>query len=117
MCALLSLLFASHQQNRRLNIFCFKCDWEDERVNVTECDFSGGVCVHKQNRGRGRSVVQHRLTFSQLFVLELMFVHRRDRCCVYVKEMQSYRAKLRLKFAIPFSWEKRSEACLERQMC
>src|SRR4029434_11050128 len=43
MCDLLRLLFASHQQNRRLNIFCFKCDWEDERVNVTLAEICGST--------------------------------------------------------------------------
>src|SRR4029434_5278500 len=36
----------------------FAGDWEDERINLTGY---GGLCVHKHlNRGRGRSVVQHR---------------------------------------------------------
>src|SRR4029434_4699402 len=40
------------------------------------------------------------LLFLSDFVLELMFVHRCDRCCVYVKEMQSYRTKYRGIWAI-----------------
>src|SRR4029434_2046526 len=40
-------LILSHQQNRRLKMFCFKCDWEDERVNVTECGFSGDLWVNR----------------------------------------------------------------------
>ena len=36
-----------------------------------------------------RSSAGHRLAISSVdFILELMFVHRCDRCCVYVKEMQ-----------------------------
>src|SRR4029434_6891860 len=64
-CALLRLLFASHQQNRRLNIFCFKCDWEDERVNVTECDFSGGVWVNGWKGGVAGAEFRGGVTFSQ----------------------------------------------------
>src|SRR4029434_2324119 len=37
------MVFASHQQNRRLNIFCFKCDWEDERVNVALAEICGST--------------------------------------------------------------------------
>ena len=63
---LIRLLFASHQQNRRLKKTLFAGDWEDERINVTGC--SGGVCVKKG--GRGRSGIQRR---RDIFSVVLFF--------------------------------------------
>src|SRR4029434_9095263 len=87
---LLRLLFACHQQNRRLKKHYLQAIGKMSEF-ILQAVGQGGVA---------RAEFSTDVTFSQWFCFLIMLVHRCDRCCVYKKEVQPCRAKYRGIWAI-----------------